>query len=135
MNDNYPTKHQYSPPIPIKVNLDRRTLECAKCEADHLAALAEKEREILWLKEVIEKYQAHKEAAMECRKFERDELQEQIAALQAEANRNMEELCRARAEKKDEYCQGCALPGRMKELEETLEKIYWEISDRLWSHS
>jgi hypothetical protein len=46
------------------------------------------------------------------------QLQEKVEALQAEANRNMEELCRLRAEKKDEYCQGCALPERVKELEE-----------------
>jgi uncharacterized Zn finger protein (UPF0148 family) len=51
------------------------------------------------------------------------QLQEKVEALQAEANRNIEELCRARAEKKDEYCQGCALPGRVKELEAAQGKI------------
>jgi hypothetical protein len=64
---------------------------CTLCKIlvkDHLAVIAEKEREILWLKEVIKKYQAHKEAAMECRKFERDELQEQIAALKAQSNKD-----------------------------------------------
>jgi chromosome segregation ATPase len=61
------------------------------------------------------------------------QLQEKVEALQAEANRNIEELCRARAEKKDEYCQGCALPERVRELTEALEKIvnlpnndYWD---------
>jgi chromosome segregation ATPase len=49
-----------------------------------------------------------------------DECGQRELRLQAEANRNMEELCRARAEKKDEYCQGCALPERMKELEAAL---------------
>jgi chromosome segregation ATPase len=46
-----------------------------------------------------------------------------IVRLQAEANRNMEELCRARAEKKDEYCQGCALPEALGSIRATARAV------------
>jgi predicted RNase H-like nuclease (RuvC/YqgF family) len=55
-------------------------------KADHLAALAEKERS------VHEKYKAELIAQND----QLDRYEEQIAALQVEANKNMEELCEAR---------------------------------------
>jgi predicted nucleic acid-binding Zn-ribbon protein len=74
---------------------------------DVLAALAEKEREIV---------------------EEREEWRK-VSNNQMTVSQNLFNML----DGKDEEI--AALTARIKELEEALEKIYWEISDRLWSHS
>jgi hypothetical protein len=76
--------------------------QCPDCKE-----IAEKEREIIQLM-----LDAQRDTNIISK------LTTRINELQAEANRNMQELCRLRAEKKDEYCQGCALPERVTKLTE-----------------
>jgi chromosome segregation ATPase len=84
---------------------------------DHLAVMKEKENEVAELRHIHGQHE------------------EQIAALQAE----VQEVDLLKRNILSQYKDVCFELGeaktRIKELTEALEKIYWEISDRLWSHS